>query len=73
MSDVYRTFVSYFNAEGFYALIIGGLIIFIDYVVEYINGRGALCPGTRRVKYFYELYFRIYYCKRGFMPRYKKG
>ena len=60
MSDVCRTFVSYFNAEGLYVLIIGGLIIFTEYIVEYINERGALCSGTRKTKYFYKLYCKIY-------------
>jgi hypothetical protein len=46
--------------KGLYALIQRGLNIFINYIVEYINAEGALCPDTKKNKYFYKIYCGIY-------------
>ena len=49
-----------------HALVIGGLNIFMTGILENINA-GASHPGYRRVKDFYDRYFRKY-LYRGFMP-----
>jgi hypothetical protein len=33
---------------------------FLKCIVEYIELGGASCPESRRVKYFYKVYFEIY-------------
>ena len=38
--------------EGLYAPVQGGLNIFINYIVEYINAKKALCPDNAGIKYF---------------------
>ena len=55
-----------------YATVIGGINIFIKYILEYINVEVAFCHSTRlnKYSYFYKLYFRIYSCESGFIPQY---
>jgi len=43
--------------QGLHALVIGELNIFMTDILENIE-TGVSCPGYRRVKYFYDRYFR---------------
>jgi hypothetical protein len=43
-----------------HARVIGGLNIFIQDIVEYIDIEGASSSGNRGIKYIYRIYCRIY-------------
>jgi hypothetical protein len=45
---------------GLHAWVIGGLNIFIEGILEYINAVRASCLGNKGIKYIYRGYCRIY-------------
>jgi len=38
--------------KGIHALVLGGLCIFKNNIIEYIYAEGDSCPGARRIMYF---------------------